>query len=92
LNDQIDGSPVRRKRTWYRRRLRIRRTLIAAAMLVLLLAACWQRAARFLALPTLHTSSLLPESFWTRGDVRNNLALMSHARVVHISPGRETYP
>jgi hypothetical protein len=93
LNDDHSGKKVRRKRSWYRRRLRIRRSLITAAFVLLLAAVCWQSAARFLALPTLHTSDLLPESFWTRGNVHDNLALMSHARVVHVSPaGQETYP
>jgi len=93
LNDDFDGKPVRRKRKWYRRRLRIRRALITAAVALLLASACWQRAGRFLGLPTLHTFTLLPESFWTRGDVRSNLSLMPHARVVHVAPpGQETYP
>ncbi|MFY9560268.1 MAG: PEP-CTERM sorting domain-containing protein [Terriglobales bacterium] len=93
MNDRSDGKPVRRRRSWYRRRLRLQRNLIATGMLFLLAAACWQTAARFLALPTLHTSSFLPESFWTRGDIRNNLILMSHARALHASTrGPETYP
>jgi hypothetical protein len=34
----------------------------------------------------------MPESFWTRGDVHNQLALMSHSRVVHVSvPAQATY-
>ena len=92
MNDDTDGKQVRRKRSWYRRRLRIRRALVTAGMVLLLAAACWQSAGRFFGFPTLHTSSFLPESFWTRGSVRSNLALMPHARVVHVGqPGQETY-
>lgn len=80
-------------RSWYRRRLRIRRTLLTAGMLLLLAAACWQSVADRFALPTLHASNFLPESFWTRGDIRNNLTLMSHARAVRASRQVQgTYP
>jgi hypothetical protein len=80
-------------RSWYRRRLRIQRALLTTAMLLLLAASCWQSVARRWSLPTLHASSFLPESFWTRGNVRNNLALMAHARTVGFSSGdQKTYP
>lgn len=93
MNHGRDRRVGRRRRSWYRRRLRNRRIVLAATMLLLLVAVCWQRAARFLSLPTLHTSSILPESFWTRGDIHRNLPLMSHARlprVVHLD--QSTYP
>ena len=84
---------VRRKRSWYRRRLRIRRALMTGGMLLALLAVCWQSVARRWSLPTLHASTFLPESFWTRGDVRNNLFLMSHARTVHVARSEQNvYP
>ena len=84
---------VRRKRSWYRRRLRIRRALLTIGMLLVLAVVCWQSVARQWELPTFHASTFLPESFWTRGDVRNNLSLMSHARTVHVSrSGQGTYP
>ena len=80
-------------RTWYRRRRRVRRAMVTAAMVLVLAAVCWQNLARFLPLPTLHASNLLPESFWTRGDIRSKLALMSHARTVHVSgAGLGIYP
>jgi hypothetical protein len=80
-------------RSWYRRRLRIQRALLTAGMLLLLVGACWQSVARRLSLPALHASNFLPESFWTRGNVRNKLALMAHARTVRISSGsQQTYP
>jgi PEP-CTERM motif-containing protein len=62
-------------------------------MVLLLAAVCWQSVARKLALPTFHASTFLPESFWTRGDIRNNLSRMSHARTVYVArEGQGTYP
>jgi len=88
-----EGKPVRRKRSWYRRKLRVQRSLLTVTMVLLLAGACWQSAAHWLSLPTLHASSFLPESFWTRGDIRKNLALMSHAQPVYASQsGQGTYP
>lgn len=93
MKHEVEGKSARRRRSWYRRRVRNRRLLLTATMLLLLVAVCWQRAARFLALPTLHTSSLLPESFWTRGNVHKNLVLMAHARVARDSSAEQrTYP
>jgi hypothetical protein len=77
LNDAAIGKPVRRRRSWYRRRLRIQRTLIAVVAGTLLAGACWQNAARYFSLPSFHASQVLPGSFWTRGNVRNNLAFMA---------------
>jgi len=77
LNDAAIGKPVRRRRSWYRRRLRIQRTLIAVVAGTLLAGACWQNAARYFSLPSFHVSQVLPGSFWTRGNVRNNLAFMA---------------
>ena len=93
LNHRSDEKPVRRMRSWYRRRLRIQRALLTSVMLLLLAAVCWQTVARRFALPTLHASNFLPDSFWTRGDIRNNLTLMSHTGAPRASrqlPG--TYP
>jgi len=39
--------------------------------------ACWQNAARYFSFPSLHASQVLPDSFWTRGNVRKDLALMA---------------
>ena len=44
---------------------------------IVLVGACWQNAARYLSLPSLHASQVLPESFWTRGNVRKDLAFMA---------------
>ena len=78
MNGSGGVYPARRRRGWYRRRLRIRRALLTATMVLAIAAACWQSVARHWSLPTLHTSTLLPESFWTRGDVHKKLALMAH--------------
>ena len=77
MNDPAIGKTVRRRRSWYRRRLRIQRALLAASMMLLLVGVCWQTAARLLALPTLHPARLLPDSFWARGDVRGNLSMIA---------------
>jgi len=93
LSDPGDGKAVRKKRTWYRRRLRFQRVSLTAVMLVLLAGVCWQSIARRLALPSLHTSTFLPESFWTRGDIRTDLSLMSHTHIRHVSrQAQGTYP
>lgn len=77
MNDGAIGKTVRRRRTWYLRRLRIQRTLVAVFVVTLLAGACWQNAARYFPLPSLHASQVLPDSFWTRGNVRKDLALMA---------------
>jgi hypothetical protein len=69
------GKTVRRRRSWYRRRLRIQRTLVAAAVGGLIVAACWQNAARYFSLPALHSSQVLPESFWVRANLKRDPAL-----------------
>jgi hypothetical protein len=75
LEDGVVGKSGRRKRSWYRRRLRLQRTVMALAVGLLLAAVCWQNAARYLSLPTLHPSQVLPASFWTRGNISRDLSL-----------------
>src|SRR5208337_3243194 len=77
LNDDAIGKTVRRRRSWYRRRLRIQRTLVAVVASTLIAGACWQSAARHFSLPSWHASQILPGSFWARRDVRKDLALMA---------------
>jgi hypothetical protein len=77
LNDGAKGKTVRRRRSWYRRRLRMRRSLAALVVSTLIAAACWQNAARYFALPSWHASQVLPDSFRTRSNVRKDLALMA---------------
>ena len=77
VNDGTIGKTVRRRRSWYRRRLRMQRTLAAVVVGTVLAAACWQNVARYFSLPTLHASQVLPNSFWTQGNVRKDLAFMA---------------
>jgi len=74
-----DATPrnTRRRRSWYRRRLRIQRTLVAVFFGTAIATACWQNAAHFLPLPTLYSSHMLPDSFSQRVNVHKNLALMA---------------
>lgn len=74
LNDAAIGKRVRRRRSWYRRRLRMQHTLAAVFFATLLAGACWQNAARYFSLPSLHASRVLPDSFWSRANVRKDLA------------------
>ncbi len=82
MNDGMIGKTVRRRRSWYRRRLRIQRTLVAVVACTLIAGACWQSAVRHFSLPTRHASQILPASFWSRQNVRKDLALMA-ARSAH---------
>ncbi len=96
MNDRKTGKAVRRKRSWYRRRLRIQRTLAALVVGTLIAGACWQNAARYFSLPSLHASQVLPDSFWMRGNVRKDLALMAArsakpARFLARTPGVYAY-
>ena len=77
MNDAAIGKGVRRRRSWYRRRLRMQRILVAVVVGTVLVGACWQTAARYFSLPFLHASQALPASFWMRGNVHNILALMA---------------
>jgi hypothetical protein len=65
LNVEGNRRGGRRRRSWYRRRLRIQRTLVTVVLVTLLVGACWQNAARYLSLPYLHSSQVLPSS-WMR--------------------------
>jgi len=66
---------ARRRRTWYRRRLRRQRTLVALILGTALVAACWQNAARYLSLPRLQSSQVLPSSFELHTNIHKDLAL-----------------
>ena len=81
LNDEVVkttvGKRVRRRRSWYRRRLRMQRTLMAVVIGTVVVGACLQNAASYFSLPSWHASRTLSDSVWTRGNVRNTLALMA---------------
>jgi hypothetical protein len=71
----------------------MRRALLGVFMLGLLAAACWQSAARHLGLPTLHASSVLPESFWARGDLHKKLSMSAASAAVRRNAyGPTVYP
>ncbi len=74
MNDRAVGKTARRRRSWYSRRVRMQRTLAAVFVGTLLVGACWQNAARYFSLPSFRASQVLPESFWTRTNVRKDLA------------------
>jgi hypothetical protein len=60
----------------------MQRTLVAVFACTLIAGACWQSAVRHFSAPTWHASQILPDSFWSRQNVRKDLALMA-ARSVH---------
>jgi PEP-CTERM motif len=72
LNEGAVGKTERRRRSWYTRRLRIQRTALAAVVGALVAVACWQNAARYLSLPALHSSQILPDSFWMRANLHKD--------------------
>lgn len=74
MSDRAIGNVPRRRRRWYRRRLRRQRTLAAAILAVIIAAVCWQNAARFLPLPSLRASQVLPDSFRTRASLPQDMA------------------
>lgn len=81
MSDRLEvNAPRRRRRSWYRRRLRIRRALAGTAFLALIAFACWQNAARFFPFPAVHGSRVLPDSFSTRATFRQDVAwIPTHA-------------
>ena len=74
MNASENGRGARRRRSWYRRRLRLQRTLLAVVVGTLLAGVCWQNAARLFSLPSWHASQVLPPSFWVRADIHKDLA------------------
>ena len=55
----------------------MQRTLVAVVACTLIAGACWQNAAHYFSLPSMHVSQILPASFWSRQNVRRDLALMA---------------
>ena len=76
-NHLTPAKRLRRRRSWYRRRLRMQRILVAVVIGTVLAVACWQLAPSYLSELSRHESRLAPSSLWTRGNVRNNLALLA---------------
>ena len=77
ISEAAVGKPVRIRRSWYRRRLRVRRTLGAVVVGVLLAGVCWLNAARHFPLLSFQSSQVSGNTFWLRGNVHKNLALMA---------------
>jgi PEP-CTERM motif-containing protein len=76
-NHLTPAKRLRRRRSWYRRRLRTQRILVAVVIATVLAGACWQLVPPYLAERSRYESRLAPSSLWTRGNVRNNLALLA---------------
>jgi hypothetical protein len=93
-SETVAQKRTRRRRSWYRRRLRMQRTMVAALIGMVIAAACWQNAARYFGLPTVHTSQMLPDSFTHRANLHKNLALMAahSARPKKVARTAEVYP
>ncbi len=77
MNDDAIGKAVRRRRSWYMRRLRIQRTMVAVVGSALIAGVCWYSAVRHFSSPSWHASQILPGSVWMRGNVGKDLALMA---------------
>jgi hypothetical protein len=75
LKDGVVGKRVRRRRRWYRRRLRLQRAFLGLAMGTAIVLACRQHISHYLSLPSLHANQVLPASFSMRGNVHRDLAL-----------------
>lgn len=63
---RVGGQVRRRRRSWYRRRIRNRRILVGFFCLLTIAALSWQNAARYLPIPKISLSQALPDSFWAR--------------------------
>ncbi len=62
------GKRTRRRRTWYRRRLRMRRILLAVDVGTVVVGACWQNLANYFS-PSWRNARVLPEASWIRGNI-----------------------
>ncbi len=76
-NDAAIGKRVRKRRTWYRRRLRMRRILLAVLVGTVVAGACWQNAVSYFSPRSSRASQVLPDSLWFRGNVHKDLAWLA---------------
>lgn len=84
----------RRRRSWYRRRIRIQRGLIAFAMVLVLAGVAWQSVSRFLAYRSRQVSRI-GDTSWKHGDVHAKLtSLAASASRLESAPqaGAGVYP
>jgi hypothetical protein len=72
----------------------MQRTMLAVLVGTVIAAACWQNAARYFGLPTLHTAEILPDSFSHRANLHKNLAFMAarSARPKKVARIADVYP
>ena len=85
MNEGDSRKTVRRRRSWYRRRLRIQRTVVSLAFGALLAGVCWQSIARHSSLPSLHASDVLPQSFLARTAARRDSTIATR---LYANPAR----
>jgi hypothetical protein len=78
-DDGTVGKAVRMRRTWYRRRLRTQRVLVAVFVGAVIASACWQNAASYLSSPSSSGQGSKPTADWlgARGNVNKNFAAMA---------------
>lgn len=85
---------MRRRRSWYKRRLRIQRFLLASAAVAVIAVSCWQTAVRFFHLHSTQVSQTLPDSYWARA-ARQQLGFASRQsikRPVYVTRVPGVYP
>lgn len=73
MNDPASGKSPRRRRSWYRRRLRIQRTLAGAILMAAVAGVCLQVFTRVSPSLALRPSRVLPDSFWARNPAYQDL-------------------
>lgn len=74
MKDRASGKSPCRRRSWYRRRLRIQRTVAGAILMAAVTAVYWQVVIRVFPSSAVRASRVVPDSFWTRNNVRQDLA------------------
>ena len=84
-NNPENGKGVRRRRGWYRRRLRMQRTFVAVLVATVLAGVCLESAARFFSSHPVRASQVLPDSFWRRANLHKDLAF---AAALSVKPVR----
>ena len=74
MNDRAGGKVQSRRRSWYRRRLKIQRRLAGAILTAMIVAACWQSVAGIFRATEPHTSYILSAALRSRDNLRPDLA------------------
>jgi hypothetical protein len=94
LNDRASGRVRLRRRSWYRRRLKVQRTLAGAVLTAIFVAACWQSAARFSRSTSHSASHGWASALSSRTDIHRDLAwtLPHHNKRQYLSRIPSVYP